>query len=282
MSDRRRILGPSNVIVPNIPPLPTTVSPASPSKKPSSAIPPFFLKHGLIKNANGSAYLECNNTIIQVSIFGPRPIRGSFIDRASISVETKFQPHILPQPQGELFNISPNQVKWTGMTHIEQRISNYIETCVLSCLILEKYPKSAIDVNISVISIDEEDVLKRGGNQGLLWLIGWISCCVSLAFVDSGIEMKDLITSGQVKLCGGNKVVIGGNGEEEEEEEDGEGIDALVSFMNLKNDEIVGVWLESNDQKDISVDQTNKAIEECKNMSRTIRANLNSYLLNSF
>lgn len=166
------------------------------------------------------------------------------------------------------------------MTNVEQRISNYIETCILSCLILEKYPKSTIDVNISVISVDEVDVMLKG-NQGLLWLIGWIGCCVSVAFVDSGIEMRDLITSGQVKLRGDDKVVIGGADDEENNDENVESIDALVSFMNLKNDEIVGVWFESNFDG-VSVEQSTKAIEECKKMSRTIRANLNSYLLNSF
>ena len=93
MSDRRRLLGPSGMII-NIPKQQQNLSsPPPPHFHFHYSI--IFLKHSIIDNANGSAYLEINNTIIEVSIFGPRPIRGSFIDRASVSVDCKFLPHII-------------------------------------------------------------------------------------------------------------------------------------------------------------------------------------------
>ncbi|KGU20126.1 hypothetical protein MG7_05608 [Candida albicans P34048] len=289
MSDRRRLLGPSGMIIPNIPKQQQKSIITTTTNTSTSTIPSFFLKHSIIDNANGSAYLEINNTIIEVSIFGPRPIRGSFIDRASVSVDCKFLPHII-QPMASIFNdtttsggggiSSSNRGYRTGMNNIEHKLSSYLETCVLSSLILEKYPKSTIDIQISIISIDKE----IGGSHSLLWLLQWITCCCSLALVDSGIEMKDIISSGQVRLTKSGKIIIGGNSDKTSTED---GIDGLVSFMNLKNDEIVGIWFEGegddNNNEDSLLNESNmeKLIIECNKMSKIIRANLNSYLINS-
>lgn len=292
MSDRRRLLGPSGMIIPNIPKQQQKSIITTTTNTSTSTIPSFFLKHSIIDNANGSAYLEINNTIIEVSIFGPRPIRGSFIDRASVSVDCKFLPHII-QPMGSIFNdtttssvgggggiSSSNRGYRTGMNNIEHKLSSYLETCVLSSLILEKYPKSTIDIQVSIISIDKE----IGGGHLLLWLLQWITCCCSLALVDSGIEMKDIISSGQVRLTKLGKIIIGGNSDKTLTED---GIDGLVSFMNLKNDEIVGIWFEGegddNNNEDSLLNESNmeKLIIECNKMSKIIRANLNSYLINS-
>lgn len=292
MSDRRRLLGPSGMIIPNIPKQQQKSIITTTTNTSTSTIPSFFLKHSIIDNANGSAYLEINNTIIEVSIFGPRPIRGSFIDRASVSVDCKFLPHII-QPMASIFNdtttsggggggiSSSNRGYRTGMNNIEHKLSSYLETCVLSSLILEKYPKSTIDIQVSIISIDKE----IGGGHLLLWLLQWITCCCSLALVDSGIEMKDIISSGQVRLTKLGKIIIGGNSDKTLTED---GIDGLVSFMNLKNDEIVGIWFEGegegdDNNEDSLLNESNmeKLIIECNKMSKIIRANLNSYLINS-
>ena len=138
---------------------------------------------------------------------------------------------------------SSNRGYRTGMNNIEHKLSSYLETCVLSSLILEKYPKSTIDIQISIISIDKE----IGGGHLLLWLLQWITCCCSLALVDSGIEMKDIISSGQVRLTKLGEIIIGGNSDKTLTED---GIDGLVSFMNLKNDEIVGIWFEGEGEGD--------------------------------
>ena len=175
---------------------------------------------------------------------------------------------------------SSNRGYRTGMNNIEHKLSSYLETCVLSSLILEKYPKSTIDIQISIISIDKE----IGGGHLLLWLLQWITCCCSLALVDSGIEMKDIISSGQVRLTKLGEIIIGGNNDKTEAED---GIDGLGSFMNLKNDEIVGIWFEGegddNNNEDSLLNESNmeKLIIECNKMSKIIRANLNSYLINS-
>lgn len=296
MSDRRRITGPVNTLVPTIPTpddnTPSTkVTPTqSATSSSSNQVPPFFLKHGLITNSNGSAYLEINDTtIIQVSVFGPRPIRGSFIDKASISVETKFLPHV-PQPQSDIFNDSNNNSNGrdtsnasgyrTGMSPIEHRFSSYLESCLLPSILLSKYPKSTIDLQVSIISTDP---LCRGLG-GMLWLMQWIVVVSSLAIIDAGIEIRDVVTSGVVKWTREGEIRIGQDLDYKKEEGGVEhGVYALVSFMNLKNDEIVGCWFEGDGDDDgLSESEVEKLIDESCKMSKLIRANLNSYLLKSF
>ncbi|KAI5950933.1 MTR3 [Candida jiufengensis] len=275
MSDRRRILGPSNTIIPNIPQHQNINT--KNSTKLENEIPKFFLKNSIIKNSNGSSYLEIGSTIIEVSVFGPRPIRGSFLDKASISIETKFLNNV-PQPLSDFFNFknlsnNGNEKPIVGMSNIEHRISSFVENCILSTILLENYPKSTIDFQISIISIDPSAT----GISGLLWLINWIMICTSLAIIDTGIEIKDIISSGIVKLNSNGDVLVGENLLQEEDS----GIFALISFLNLKNDEIVGCWFESINME-VNEENMNILVDECSKVSKLIRANLNSYLINSF
>ncbi|ODV79412.1 exosome exoribonuclease [Suhomyces tanzawaensis NRRL Y-17324] len=271
MSERRRLLGPANTFIPNIGITSTTEEAVKTRKR--DEIRKFFLKTGLIENANGSAYLEADGTIVQVLVFGPRPIRGSFIERASFSVECKFLPHIA-QPNEGIFNTGSNNNNGnyrTGLTNIEQKISSYIETSLLPSIILEKYPKSTIDVFITVISSDSiEDHGGKTTNSGLLNLVNWVLNCSSVALADSGIELKDIVSSGVVRLDKEGIVL-------DPQETGGEGIDGLVSFMNLRNDEIVGFWMEGDE--DLEEKDVERIIDGCNTMSKKIRANINSYLL---
>lgn len=272
MSDRRRLLGPSNTIIPSvgISSNADSIEVEKNDTRSKDQIRKFFLKTSTIENANGSAYLEVGNTIIQASIFGPRPIHGSFVNRASLSVECKFLPYI-SQPGDSIFNTqdtfnnNSNGFGKTELTNVEQKISSYIETCLLPSIILEKYPKSTIDIFINIISIDET----ANSNSLLLNLINWIVNCSSLALVDAGIELKDIVTSGQVRLIDGEIIMDPISSDL--------GVDALISFMNLRNDEIVGIWLEGGD--DLNDEAIETIIKGCNAMSKKIRSNINSYLL---
>ncbi|WLF76507.1 3'-5'-exoribonuclease [Lodderomyces elongisporus] len=303
MTDRRRILGPVNLITPIIPKkhddaeqsqihmqTETQEQKQTHQQFSGSLLPKFYLKQGIIQNSNGSAYLEIGRTIIEVSVFGPKPIRGSFIDKATLSVETKFLPHVL-QPCGDLFNNNSidnasnnkhQQAQGTGMSAIEHRISSYVENCILPSIILEKYPKSTIDIQISVISLDEQEV--RNNESGLLWLSHWITICTSMAVLDTGLEVRDIVSSGCVNFTKSGNILVGGghSASFNAENDDDRVVSALFSFMNMKNDEIVGLWIEGGDKVELSEEKLTKLIDECCKMSKLIRANLNSYLISAY
>ncbi|CAK7896475.1 exosome complex component Mtr3p [[Candida] anglica] len=276
VSDRRRLLGPLNA---KLPVSAVGSEDVKISTKANDEIRKMFLKTGLVGNANGSAYLEVDDTIIEVSVFGPRPIKGSFIDRASFSVECKFLPYI-PQPNEVTFNGSSttfNNNGKPGLSNIEQKISSYLETSLLASILLEKYPKSTIDVFVTIISTNSTSQ----SNTSLLHLCNWIVNCSSLALVDSGIELKDIVTSGQVRLnCKTNELILDPEYDDNTSAaHDDDSLDCVVSFMNMRNDDIVGFWIEGN-QNELDEDVTMKLIEGCNTMSKAVRSNINSYLVN--
>ena len=170
------------------------------------------------------------------------------------------------------------------MTPIEHKYSSYLETCLLPSILLLKYPKSTIDLQVSIITTDA----RCNGLSGMLWLMQWIVVVSSLAIIDAGIEIRDVVTRGVVKLTSRGQVLIGQDlGDKKEKEggggeSDDDGVYALVSFMNMKNDEIVGCWFEGGvNDEGVTELQMEKLIDECCKMSKLIRANFNSYLLKS-
>lgn len=269
--DRRRLLGPNDASALHSDITLKTRTKSGDVGKSDDEVRKIFIKTGLVSNANGSSYIEASNIIVEVSVFGPRPIRGSFTDRASFSVECKFLPY-LRQPQEDLFGSDTlaNSNGRQGLTEVEHKISQYVETAFLPCILLEKYPKSTIDVFITVISTGNTTT-----SASILNLTNWIVNCSSLAIVDSGIEMKDIVTSGHIRYLKSEERLIVDPLENEERED---ALDCLVSFESLKNDEIVGLWIDG-DQALLTEELLLKFIKECSSMSEIIRANFNNYLL---
>lgn len=274
MSDRRRILGPADAKVPVLGlssspknERPTSSTATQPSRT-DDGIRKFFLKTGLTTNANGLAYLEVGDTIIEVSVYGPRPIRGSFIDRASFSVECKFLPY-LTQPNEVIFNLSGTANGRTGLTHIEHRISTFVETALLPSIIVEKYPKSTIDIFINVISFNSHTL-------SLLNLINWVVNCSSLAMVDSGIEVRDLVTSGHVELNNNTTFV---DPQIRSDSDGSSGVECVASYMAMQSNQLVAFWIDSKNNDDLSNENMEKLVDACQSMSTTVRKSVNAYLL---
>lgn len=267
IQDRRRLLGPA-IAKPLVFGKAEEVGAAESVAPLTDGVRPMFLKTGLITNANGSAYLEVDDTIISVSVFGPRPIRGSFIDRASFAVEFKFLPYVT-QPHEALFAhaeaakaAGSNLNGKAALSGVEQKISSFIETSLLPSVLVNKYPKSSIDVFVTVISNDT--------HTNLLNLASWAVNAASLALVDSGVECKDIVTSGHVRLTPTGPVL------DPAAHTDGTA-EAVVSFMSHHNNEIVGMWTESAG----ALDETNltSLLELSSTMSKQIRAAVNTYLI---
>lgn len=230
--DRRRITGPANAK-----PLVFGTLPKEELKKSQinkeyelnvkEQISRTFLQIGLITNANGSAYLELDGNIISVSVYGPRPIRGSFIERPMLNV-----------------NIDDN----TGLIDelLNKKFSNYILNNLNSVVNLDRYPKSGIDVFINIISIQNLNELN-------LKLLSLISDTTTLALINSGIEIFDIIsTSFNVE----NK--------------------SIASF--IKNGEIIGFLTDSND----SLDNLDSIIKDLYENSTIVKNSLVSYLASEF
>lgn len=140
----------------------------------------LFIKTGLVTNANGSSYLEMCETehtssvLLLTSIYGPRPIRGSFVSKASLSIQFK----------------EITLERWT--TGEIQEICNFLTSIFTAAINLERYPKSGIDIFLNLVQYldgnDEKDI-----TMIILACINGIT----LALVNAGIEILDIVSAGR-------------------------------------------------------------------------------------
>ncbi|KAJ3402176.1 Exosome complex component MTR3 [Chytridiales sp. JEL 0842] len=173
---------------------------------------PIFAKTGMIKQANGSAYMEAGNVRLVCGVYGPRQNPSStrsrnFAQQAHLACEFKHTPFSTPKRRSYLKDSQ------------EKDFSRILQQALSPAVRLELYPKSQIDVFVQVLESD-------GASSCLSLAIS----CASLALADAGVEMRDLVTgcsaglfdvdstAGAGNLVGKRKVAMDCTREEEENE----------------------------------------------------------------
>lgn len=319
--DRKRATGPDSAhplvfgrapVAPRAPQAPEQAPEQAPPPKPAQTIRNFFVQTGVVDNANGSCYLEVDGTAIIVSVYGAKPVRGSSIGAASFTVSSKLSPNVgelanfksrrFQQQQQQQRSASPQEAELelagddgadgddgyltttsfarAQHSQLEQKLSTYIQQAFVPLVLLHKYPKAAIECFVNVLTNDQ------ASNGDLLSLITWAANCTALALVDSGLELKDIVTTGSAQLAGSSegragKVVVDplygdGSGGASGGVEDS--ARAVVSYMST-TDSIVGLLVDS--QAELSGPVVSQLVDGCNAMAREIRANINGYLVNS-
>jgi len=132
---------------------------------------PIKIEVGVVKNANGSAYIEFGNNKVVAAVYGPReahPKHLSLPDKAIIRCRYHMSP------------FSTEERKPPQPTRREVEISLVLRRAMECAVFLEEYPRSIIDVYIEVLQSD-------GGSRCAS------ITAVSAALADSGISMRDLI-----------------------------------------------------------------------------------------
>lgn len=271
----------------------------------------FFISTNIVESSNGSCYLEIDNTTaIIASVYGARPIKGSgIISSGRLSVTCKISPNInelsnfegikfekrqqflksqlsadlAESSAGKIENfVTTSSISNYQVSQLEQKLASYIQSSLLPSIMLEKYPKSSIDIFIHILSNDPTV------NHNILSLITWSSNCTSLAVATSGIECKDMVCTGlsqanfsSAKNSNNSSLIIDPefNMFSSSLCSDKSSINAMVSFMNTSGD-IVGLIFDS--ENDTITDQNlDKLIEACRSMALKVRANFNGYLLDN-
>ncbi|KAI9724145.1 MAG: hypothetical protein M1812_000864 [Candelaria pacifica] len=216
MTDRRRINGPSGGTIAPVFTSSTTKSAALSTKRPTRTRRPnelrkIFLKTGLTPSASGSAYLEHdpsstdNNSLIAPSsalkltctVHGPRPLPRSapFTPHILLSTHVKFAPFAARQRRGYIRDAS------------ERDLAVHLETALRGVIIGDRWPKSGVEVVITVLEGEEDRWWgeETGGNTtGLGGVGGWgmmtvLAGCItvaSAAIADAGIDCVDLVSGG--------------------------------------------------------------------------------------
>ncbi|MFM8658618.1 MAG: exosome complex exonuclease Rrp41 [Candidatus Nitrosotenuis sp.] len=196
----------------------------------------IMIKAGVLKNANGSAYIEFGENKILAGVFGPRDVHPKHLANTDRGI-LRCRYHMQPFSVGERKNPAPSRR--------EIEISKVIKEALEPALMLENFPRTVVDVFIEILQAD-------GGSR-----------CAALdaaavALADAGIPMRDMVSA-----CAAGKVadtiVLDINNEEDQEGQ----ADMPVAYMpNLGKVTLIqldGVLTPQEYEKCV-----NTALEGCK------------------
>jgi exosome complex component RRP41 len=154
----------------------------------------IMIKAGVLKNANGSAYIEFGENKILAGVFGPRDVHPKHLANTDRGI-LRCRYHMQPYSVGERKNPAPSRR--------EIEISKVIKEALEPAVMLENFPRTVVDVFIEILQAD-------GGSR-----------CAALdaaavALADAGIPMRDMVSA-----CAAGKVadtiVLDINNEEDQE-----------------------------------------------------------------
>ncbi|KAG2476117.1 MAG: Exosome complex component Rrp41 [Nitrosopumilales archaeon] len=151
------------------------------------------IKAGILKNADGSAYIEFGGNKIIAGVYGPRDIHPKHLADSDTGV-LRCRYHMQPFSVPERKNPAPSRR--------EIEISKVIKESLQPAVILDDFPRTAIDLYLEVLQAD-------GGSR----------CAAidaaSVALADAGIPMRDMVSAcaaGKVE----NTIVLDVNNEEDQ------------------------------------------------------------------
>lgn len=146
---------------------------------------PIKMEVGVVKNADGSAYLEWGNNKIYAAVYGPREVH----------------PHHLAKPDRGILRVfyrmatfSVFDRKRPAPGRREKEISMIIADCIEPLLFLELYPGTSFEVFIEVMDAD-------GGTRCASTTVA------ALALADAGVPMKSLVSAVAVGKIDGKIIV---------------------------------------------------------------------------
>jgi len=168
----------------------------------------FRIEAGVLKNADGSAYIEWGRNKIIVAVYGPRevhPRHEALPDRMLLRCRYSMLPFSV---QEERKSPSP--------TRREVEISKVIREALEPAIFVEEYPRTSVDIFIEVLEAD-----------GSTRVASITAAAVALA--DAGIPMRDLVAGVSVGKIEG-KLALDLNGLEDQ---CGEGDMPIAMMPNL-------------------------------------------------
>ncbi|KAL2200631.1 3' exoribonuclease family, domain 1-domain-containing protein [Corynascus similis CBS 632.67] len=203
MTDRRRINGPAGT---TIPPIFDDQEPQEPKYSKGRSRAPnasrkMYLKTGVTPSASGSAYLEIETSAtpgvsglkLSCSVHGPRslPRSAPFSPHIVLSTHVKYAPFATKQRRGYLRDPS------------ERDLSIHLETALRGAIIADRWPKSGVDIIISIVEGDQDrEASKLQGDE--VWdMMNALSGCITVAaaaLADAGIDCVDTVAGGVAAL----------------------------------------------------------------------------------
>ncbi|RMZ82367.1 hypothetical protein DV737_g2109, partial [Chaetothyriales sp. CBS 132003] len=250
MSDRRRINGPPAATAP---PVFLRADDSGQRQRQRTRKPQelrrIFLQTGLIPSASGSSYFELElapqprkfvgqaaTVKLSCAVHGPKPLprNASFSPNLQLTASVKFSPFASSVRGGYVRDAA------------ERDVGVHLENALKAMLLPTRWPKSAIDVAVTVLEAEgDDDTVPNNGVLGSVGLMNILSGCItaaSAALVDARIDVVDLLTGGVVAVvsdhqAGHETVLLDPNPTEHESV-----LAAGVVAVLPSRDEVAEIW----------------------------------------
>jgi len=197
---------------------------------------PIKMEVGVLKRADGSAYVEWGNNKVMAACYGPRELHPRHLqkpDRATLRCTYNMAP------------FSVNDRKRPGPDRRSKEISKVTAEALESVVFTHLYPRAGIDVFMEILQAE-------AGTR----CVGLTAA--SLALADAGIPMKDLVSSCAAGKIDG-KIVL-----DMFDKEDNYGDADLPVAMIPKKDEVVLLQMDGDLNKKEFKEAMDLAIVGCK------------------
>lgn len=163
----------------------------------------IFLSTGVMSQAQGSAYIEQGRTKVMVGVWGPREVqrRSDFSMTGSLTAEFKFAPFSRRSERG-------------AAGGEEEELGQVVSEALASTVCLDKYPKSVLEVGVTVLE-DDGSVLAAA------------LTAAGLALASAGVHMSDLVVGVKVGVReGADSLLV-----DPEAGEEGGGGEVVVGYL---------------------------------------------------
>lgn len=199
----------------------------------SSLTTSIVLKTGITPSASGSAYLEVQTSAkagvsglkLSCTVHGPRALPRS----------TPFSPHIILTTHVKYAPFATKQRRGYLRDSTERDLSIHLETAMRGAIIADRWPKSGVDIIVSVLEGDQDRSLSHGEYDEAWDTMNVLAGCItvaSAALVDAGIDCVDTVAGGVAALV---RDVTG----KEEGEEGGAKAELVVDPLASQHEKIL-------------------------------------------
>jgi len=190
---------------------------------------PIKIEVGILHRADGSCYLEWGGNKVMVAVYGPRE---------AVPRHTQNQLRAIVNARYNMAAFSVDDRKRPGPDRRSREISKVTSEALEKILLLEKFPRAAIDVNIEVLNAE-------AGTR----CAGLTAAGVALA--DAGIPMKDIPVACAAGKIEGQLVLDLGK------EEDNFGDADLPVALSPRTGEILLLQMDGH----LTIDEFDKALD---------------------
>jgi len=169
---------------------------------------PIEAKVGIVEKADGSAMFRIGDTIAIAGVYGPNEVHPKHLEDPEKAVIKCYY---------DMYSFSVPERKRPGPDRRSIELSMVIKNALLPAIFIKEYPKSAIEIYVSIMQADA----------------GTRCACISaaaMALADAGIAMKDMVSSVACGCVNGQPVA-----DLNKAEEDVEGTtDIPIAYMPRK------------------------------------------------